>query len=76
MSAAPIVTLAGAAGDLGGRIARALVARGATVRALVRSDLKPAERARLEAMELVLVEADPADTAAMAAMPSVAQSSR
>lgn len=36
-----IVVLAGSNGDLGGRIARALVARGATVRALVRADAAP-----------------------------------
>lgn len=36
-----IVVLAGGNGDLGGRIARALVERGATVRALVRADADP-----------------------------------
>lgn len=35
----PIIALAGAGGDLGGRIAKALVARGASVRALVRPGL-------------------------------------
>lgn len=36
-----IIVLAGATGNLGGRIARALRARGATVRALVRADSAP-----------------------------------
>jgi uncharacterized protein YbjT (DUF2867 family) len=60
------VAIAGASGDLGGRIAGALVARGAEVRALVRSDTPPAERARLEAMGLRLADADPRDAAAIA----------
>jgi uncharacterized protein YbjT (DUF2867 family) len=38
---AQTVLLAGVRGDLGGRIARALVARGADVRALVRAGVKP-----------------------------------
>ncbi|KQQ40736.1 NmrA family protein [Methylobacterium sp. Leaf125] len=38
---AQTVLLAGVGGDLGGRIARALVARGADVRALVRAGVKP-----------------------------------
>jgi len=46
----PVIAVAGAGGDLGGRIARALVARGATVRALVRPGLETAERARIEAL--------------------------
>lgn len=57
----PIVALAGAGGDLGGRIAKALVVRGAHVRALVRPGLKPDERARLEALSAEAVAADPAD---------------
>lgn len=63
----PSIALAGTGGDLGGRIAKALVARGATVRALVRPGLKTAERARIEALGVTLVAADPADIDAMAA---------
>ncbi|MBL0747709.1 NmrA family NAD(P)-binding protein [Nocardioides baculatus] len=37
----PTITVAGATGDLGSRITRSLVARGATVRALVRNDAGP-----------------------------------
>ena len=62
----PVVVLAGAGGDLGGRIARALVARGAHVRALVRPGLRAQERARIEASGAEAVEADPADVEAMA----------
>ncbi len=62
--AQPLIALAGAAGDLGTRIAAALVARGAAVRALVR----PGDTAapRLEALGAVAVEADPGDVHAMA----------
>lgn len=61
------VALAGAAGDLGGRIARALVARGAVVHALVRSDVSRGEQAKIEALGAVAVPADPTDVNAMAA---------
>lgn len=61
----PIIALAGASGDLGARIARALLARGATVRALVRLGVATAERARLETAGLTLAEADPYDLTAM-----------
>ena len=67
MSDRPIVALAGAGGDLGGRIARALVARGAVVRALVRPGLAAAERAKVEATGATAVPADSGDGAAMAA---------
>lgn len=67
MSARPIVAIAGAGGDLGGRIAQALVARGADVRALARPGLEAEEHARLEALGANVVAADPGDTAAMAA---------
>ena len=66
MPGAPIIALAGPSGDLGERIARALVARGATLRALVRPGLKPDERRRIEETGALLVEADPADVTAMA----------
>jgi uncharacterized protein YbjT (DUF2867 family) len=62
----PIVVLAGASGDLGTRIAKALIARGATVRALVRPDLSDAERRRLSGLGLTLETADPTDPASLA----------
>ena len=67
MTEQPIIALAGAGGDLGGRIARALVARGATVRALVRPGLEVAERTRIEALGVMPAPADPANIDAMAA---------
>lgn len=65
-SARPLIALAGASGDLGGRIARALVARGADTLALVRPELPGDERARLEAMGVRLAPADPSDADAIA----------
>ena len=56
--AAPIILLAGAAGDLGARIAKALVARGATVRALVRHDAGAEDRQRLERLPVTPAPAD------------------
>jgi len=61
-----IIALAGAGGDLGGRIAKALTARGATVLALVRPDLTRVERTRVEATGASLVPADPTDAGALA----------
>ena len=58
--------MAGAAGDLGGRIVSALVARGAAVRALVRPGLAPDKRHRIIASGAALTEADPADHKALA----------
>jgi nucleoside-diphosphate-sugar epimerase len=66
MADAPIIALAGAGGDLGGRIAKALVARGATVHALVRPGLQADEARRIEATGAKLIEADPASISAMA----------
>ena len=66
MTDRPIVALAGTGGDLGGRIAKALVARGARLRALIRPDTHADERARLENLGASLAEADPHDMAAMA----------
>ncbi|WP_420594143.1 NmrA family NAD(P)-binding protein [Deinococcus sp.] len=60
------IVLAGAAGDLGTRIAKALVARGASVRALIRPNASAADRTHLTALGLTLAEADPADVAALA----------
>lgn len=65
-SARPVIALAGASGNLGGRIAKALVARGADTLALVRPELPGDERARLEAMGLRLAAADPNDADAIA----------
>ncbi len=62
----PTIALAGAGGDLGGRIARALVARGATVRALVRPGLDDAGHARIQALGATSVAADPTNVDAMA----------
>ena len=62
-----MLAVAGASGDLGFRIARALIARGADVRALVRPDVSPADRTRLEAIGLDLTEAHPRDRDALAA---------
>lgn len=61
-----IIALAGGSGDLGGRIAGALVARGATVRALIRSDASCGQRDSLIAHGAEPVIADPSDVAAMA----------
>ena len=66
MTDQPIVALAGAGGDLGGRIARALVARGATVRALVRPRLGDAEHRRIQAIGVTPAPADPTNVDAMA----------
>lgn len=62
----PVIALAGAGGDLGSRIAIALVARGAHVRALVRPGLGVDELSRIEAIGAEMVPADPADVDAMA----------
>ncbi|HLA63913.1 MAG TPA: NmrA family NAD(P)-binding protein [Rhodothermales bacterium] len=57
MEPAPVI-LAGATGDLGGRLARALRARGVPVRALVRPGAAPADVAALRAEGVETVEAD------------------
>ena len=62
-----IIALAGASGDLGSRIASALAARGADVRALVRPGLTDEERARLKALKVEPVAADPKSVDDMAA---------
>ena len=64
--AQPTIVLAGAAGDLGARIAKALVARGAAVRALVRHDMSAADRNRLSALGLTSLPADVADVGSVA----------
>ncbi len=60
------VVIAGAAGDLGLRITRALVARGADVRALVRANVSTDHRSRIEATGASLHEVSPDDSAALA----------
>lgn len=62
----PIIALAGASGDLGGRIARALVDRGADVWALVRPGLDATKLAALNTTGVHPTEADPGDAAAIA----------
>ena len=63
----PMVVVAGAAGDLGGRIAGQLVERGASVRAVLRSDAPGSERDRVEAVGAAVAIADVADVASLAA---------
>lgn len=53
------IALAGAGGDLGSRIAKALAARGVTVRALVRPNAQTDERSRIADTGATLVFADP-----------------
>ncbi len=64
--AQPIIVLAGAAGDLGARIAKALVGRNAAVRALVRNDVPAADRNRLSALGLTVTPADIGDVRSVA----------
>ena len=62
----PIIALAGATGDLGSRITKALTARGADVRVLIRPGPAEQELARLAGLGVTPVPADPADAADMA----------
>lgn len=64
--AQPNIVLAGAAGDLGARIAKALIARGAAVRALVRIEVSAADKDRLTGMGAVVAPADVADVGPVA----------
>lgn len=66
MTDAPIVAVAGANGDLGGRIVQALVAQGATVRALVRPGLNEDEHSVIKALGAAAVAGDPSDVERMA----------
>ncbi len=61
------IVLAGASGDLGARIAEALIARGAAVRALVRPEVSAADKDRLTGMGVVVAPADVADVGSVAA---------
>ena len=59
------IALAGATGDLGGRIVKALVKRGAIVRALIRTDISAKAQARIKALGAEPVPADPTNLDAM-----------
>lgn len=61
----PTIVIAGATGDLGGRIASALLTRGATVRALVRAQSSQADIERLEKLGVTAVTVDLDDTDAV-----------
>ncbi len=65
--AQPIIVVAGAAGDLGARIAKALITRGAAVRALVRNDVSANDRDRLAGMGATVAPADVSDIGSIAA---------
>jgi uncharacterized protein YbjT (DUF2867 family) len=62
-----IIAVAGATGNLGGRIVTALLARGAVVRALVRRDSAPDKVRSLAARGVEVVEVDPTSAASVAA---------
>ena len=63
--ASTVIALAGATGDLGGRILERLVRRGADVRAIVRPDVPEPKARRLTALGARVVRADPMDRRAM-----------
>ncbi|UOG73290.1 NmrA family NAD(P)-binding protein [Hymenobacter tibetensis] len=63
----PIILVAGATGELGGRINKALLARGAAVRALVRTSSDPAKVDELTAQGVEVVRADLTDVAQVTA---------
>lgn len=62
----PVVAIAGATGDLGGRIGTALLARGARVRAVLREGTSADDVARLEARGISPAFADHTDVGAVA----------
>ena len=57
-----IIVIAGATGDLGGRIVKALLAKGADVRALVRASTDVEKVKKLEQMGVKVVKVDMSDT--------------
>ncbi|MEJ7710490.1 MAG: NmrA family NAD(P)-binding protein, partial [Pyrinomonadaceae bacterium] len=63
---APIILLAGASGDLGGRIAKALVTRGAALRALMRADASDADKNQLATIGATIAKADVTDVGSTA----------
>lgn len=64
---APVITVAGATGNLGGRIVRALLERGAQVRALVRAGAVEDKRERLRKLGATVAAADWSDLSQLAA---------
>src|SRR6187402_3247790 len=62
----PRIALAGASGDLGLRICKALLRRGAAVSALLRSNATAAEAARVADTGARVVRVDPGDGSALA----------
>jgi nucleoside-diphosphate-sugar epimerase len=64
----PIVILAGAAGDLGYRIARQLIERGATVRSLLRTAASDEDKSGLARLGIAVAPADVSDAASVAAV--------
>jgi len=66
MSTAPLILLAGGTGDLGARIAKAILRQGAPVRALVRRGTPVEKLQWLRGLGAEVAEADYADPAAMA----------
>ena len=62
-----VIALAGPTGDLGERILKALVSRGADVRALVRTEASEQVTDRIAALGATVARTDPADVASMAA---------
>jgi len=54
----PTILVAGATGDLGGRIVRALLGRGASVRALVRQGTSPDRLGRLQSLGVAIASYD------------------
>jgi uncharacterized protein YbjT (DUF2867 family) len=61
------ILVAGATGDLGGRIAKALIAKGAQVRAVVRASSDPEKIQKLEKMGVEVVKIDTSNLAEMTA---------
>ena len=61
-----VIALAGATGDLGSRITRALIARGATVHALTRTDASEQKVKQTEALGATVVRADMGDVNSVA----------
>ena len=60
-----VIVVAGATGNLGGRIVKALLKRGAEVRALVRPDTEPEQMADLRAQGVMVISAELADQTAL-----------
>ena len=65
MSDPPLIVLAGASGNLGKRIAKALLGRGASVRALIKPGVSQVKRAELASLGVTLVEASLTDRTAL-----------